>query len=77
MTRKKAKDYNWFGHDREEINKHIDKIYDNFEQELQVATSDKTCNGCIHKPKKGENYRLECGECSRFYADNYKGETKC
>jgi len=31
-----------------------------------------SCTGCIHKPKEGENYPLECGECSRFYGDRWE-----
>ena len=31
MTRKEAKNFNWFNNDREAIEKHIDKIYDHFE----------------------------------------------
>ena len=51
----------------------IDKIYDDFEQELQIATSDKTCTGCIHEPKtEKDNYAEECGLCKRFYGDGFE-----
>ncbi len=33
---------------------------------------DTTCNGCKHKPEKGENYQEECGTCRRFYGDRYE-----
>jgi len=39
MTREEAKKFEFFQHDREDIEKHIDKIYDDFE-------SEKTCNNC-------------------------------
>ena len=42
----------------------IDQIYDDFEK-------DRYCTGCIDEPKKGENFPLACGECSRWYADGY------
>jgi len=65
MTIEEAKKFNFFQHDREDIEKHIDEIYADFENE-------KTCDGCIHKPKRNENYPIECGTCSRFYADSFK-----
>ena len=34
MTRKEAKNFNWFNNDREAIEKHIDKIYDDFNREI-------------------------------------------
>lgn len=44
----------------------IDKIYD----ENKKA---KSCDGCINSPENnGGNYRLECGECRRFYADRFE-----
>jgi len=43
----------------------VKEIYDDFEKE-------KTCDGCIHKPGTNENYPIECGTCSRFYADKFK-----
>ena len=42
-----------------------DKLFD----ELEIDT---TCNGCRHKPEKGDNYPEECGTCSRFYGDGYE-----
>lgn len=50
----------------------IDKMFDYFEQELQIASSDKTCDGCINKPLQKENYPEVCGTCSRWYSDNYE-----
>ena len=50
----------------------INKIYDDFEKDLTMAVSKKTCDGCIHKPRSNENYPIECGTCSRFYADGFK-----
>jgi len=68
MTREEAKKFKFFQHDREGIEKHIDKIYDDFE-------SKKTCDGCINKPGANENYPFECGVCSRFYADEFEEKT--
>ncbi len=34
------------------------------------------CDGCIYEPKPGGNFRVECGECSRFYADGYEGSNE-
>ncbi len=42
----------------------IDKIYDDFKN--------KSCDGCIHHLSANGNFPLSCGECSRFYADNYE-----
>jgi len=50
----------------------VDKIYDDFEQDLAIVTSNKTCNGCIDKPLPGGNYPETCVFCNRFYADNYE-----
>ena len=30
------------------------------------------CDGCIHKPKDGENYPNICGSCGLFYYDYYE-----
>ena len=67
MTREEAKKFEFFQHDRENIEKHIDKIYDDFKKE-------KTCDGCIHKQKANKNYSEKCGSCSRFYADEFEKE---
>ena len=53
----------------------INELYDNFEQDLTIAVSEKTCDGCIHEPKTNENYPEKCGVCSRFYADEFKEKT--
>jgi len=50
----------------------LNRLFDGFETELAIATSEKTCAGCIHKPKEGENYLDICGTCSRFYGDGYE-----
>ena len=55
----------------------VDKIYDDLEQDLAIATSDKTCDGCINKPPPKGNYPETCGTCSRFYADKYEEKRKC
>ena len=56
-----------------EYKKWVNKIYDDFEQELQIATSDKTCTGCIHEPKtEKDNYAEECGFCKRFFGDGFE-----
>ena len=57
---------------RESMIAFTNEIYDDFEAELTIATSDRTCENCIHKPEAGENYLEECGTCSRFYADNFE-----
>jgi len=62
MTREEATDIETID---EAIN-NINKIYDDFEKQ--------TCDGCIHKPGTNENYPIECGTCSRFYADKFKKE---
>ena len=53
----------------------INKIYDDFEQDLAIAVSDKTCSGCKYE----EEIREECALCSRrhnWFPDNYE-EKKC
>jgi len=37
MTRKEAKSFEWFQRDREQIEKHIDKIYDTFEKMIDKS----------------------------------------
>ena len=34
----------------------------------------RTCETCIKKPKEGENFSFECGECRWFYADNWEAK---
>lgn len=41
MTRKQAKKFKWYQNDRENIEIHIDKIYDDFES--------RTCKNCVHE----------------------------
>ena len=53
----------------------INDIYDDFEQDLTIAVSEKTCEGCVNKPKENENYPIECGTCSRFYSDGFEEQT--
>ena len=55
----------------------VDKFYNDFEQDLAIATRDKTCDGCIDKPLPKGNYPETCETCSRFYADNYEEKRKC
>ncbi len=31
-----------------------------------------SCDGCEHKPKKGENFPESCSTCCRWYGDGYK-----
>ena len=50
----------------------INKIYDAFEQDLVIAVSDKSCDGCMYKPQRKENYSAVCSICSRCYSDNYE-----
>jgi len=61
-----------------------DKLFDEIEgDDLSIAymagfykgqdsIKDQNCNGCIHKPKEGENYPIECGTCCRWYGDGYE-----
>jgi len=37
-----------------------------------LTEKDNSCDNCVHKPKNGGYFRLECGECSRFYTDLYE-----
>ena len=67
MTREEAKAFKWFNSDREEINNHIDKIYDDFEN--------KSCDGCKHN-EQNDTYPTICWECSRYYADRYEPKDK-
>lgn len=41
---------------------------DKYIQELEAP---KTCNICPNRPEEGESYPMICGECKRFYADQY------
>ena len=45
MTRAEAKKFNWFMTDRDGIEKHIDKIYDDFASGLKMS-SRATCEEC-------------------------------
>ena len=79
MTRQEAKDESWSNFiefkNKKSLKQYynsIDKIFDDFEQELQIASSDKTCDGCVNKPLPNENYPEVCGTCSRWYSDNYE-----
>ena len=40
----------------------------------QDSIKDQNCNGCIHKPKEGENYPEVCGTCCRWYGDEYEAK---
>ena len=55
----------------------INKIYDEFEErEIFLSTKDVLCNDCEYYLSDNGNYPLHpCGECSRFYSDNW--ESKC
>ena len=44
MTIQEAKNYDWYRHTREDINKHIDKIYRDFESSV--------CKNCKSITKK-------------------------
>ena len=47
-----------------------------FQQDLAIATSDKTCDGSIHKPDSEHinDYPEICVSCKRFYMDLYEGK---
>ncbi len=32
----------------------------------------KNCETCIKKPKEGDNYSFECGECCHFYGSSWE-----
>ena len=51
---------------------HFKNKFDLAEQNIQIASSDKTCDGCVNKPLPNENYPEVCGTCSRWYSDNYE-----
>ena len=76
MTREEAKDLyikNIFKLplEQESVIIIIDKIYDDFEQDLAIAASDKTCDGCKYQ----EEVREECFLCCRhdnWFPDKYE-----
>jgi len=72
MTREEALEFRAKWSSSAETIALINQIYDDFEKDLTIAVSEKTCDGCIHKPKANENYPEECGVCSRFYADEFE-----
>ena len=45
-----------------DLTNYIMTIYDDIEG----------CNGCSHEPDKSDMFPMICGECSRFYADNFE-----
>ena len=55
-----------------EVNSLFDEIYNSYEQDLAIVSSNKTCDGCINKPLPKENYPEVCGTCRRWYSDNYE-----
>jgi|LGOV01.1.fsa_nt_gb hypothetical protein len=65
MNREEAKDRFWAdGSKTHNHNEIIDIVFDDIDS--------KTCDNCKLKPKEGENYSFECGECSRFYGDKFE-----
>jgi len=75
MTREEALEFRAKWSSSAETIALINQIYDDFEKDLTMAVSKKTCNGCINEPGANENYPEECGVCSRFYADEFEEET--
>ncbi len=51
----------------EKLQNHIKEL----EAENEKLKDYSTCDGCTFKPNQGENYYEPCGECSRFYSDQY------
>jgi len=49
------------------------KRRDELEAELKELKS-KSCETCIKKPKEGESFSFECGECCHFYSDNWESK---
>ena len=50
--------------------KNCEECYKKADAALKAIDSQpSSCDGCIHKPKAGDNYYDPCGECKRFYAD--------
>jgi len=47
------------------------KSRDELEKELEELKS-RTCMDCKLKPKEGESYSFTCGQCSRFYPDEWE-----
>lgn len=39
-----------------------------------MSNKKSPCDGCKNKPAPGGNYGEMCGECSRFYWDNFERE---
>lgn len=50
----------------------VHQFYDDFEQELAIAVSDKSCDGCKYKSLPKEIWCDICTACARFYSDNYE-----
>ena len=46
-------------------------IEDMYLELAKIIEDSLSCEGCRYKPEKGENYRYECEECSRWYTDGY------
>ena len=61
-----------------EIDKFIDKIYDEFEErEKFLATKDVLCNDCKYYLSDNGNFPINpCCECSRFYSDMFERQVK-
>ena len=49
-----------------------DNVHELADKLFDEVGKDTTCDGCIHKPKEGENYPIECGTCCRWYGDGYE-----
>ncbi|MBE0498617.1 MAG: hypothetical protein IBX43_05170 [Campylobacterales bacterium] len=50
--------------------KNCEECYKKVDAALKaIDPQPSSCDGCIHKPKAGDNYYDPCGECKRFYAD--------
>ena len=61
-----------YENDKQVIELCAKKEYDeNPRIEIELRETAKTCDNCIHQPKEGGNYPMECGDCCRFYGDGY------
>lgn len=49
-----------------DVGKLVENMVNDFLQSKQ------NCTGCIHEPKRGDVFRMECGECSRWYGDRFE-----
>ena len=75
MTRDEAKQFKWFMSDREEIYKHIDKIYDAFEEMVCVNCKHLSPTGvCMNKKSFCYNMSMVDNEQIAYFSGIPKEE---